>query len=88
MPSGLKKERLKHTTTTKVKIDHTREKLLAHMAPPPEPPKKNYEFFGGSEGLIGPPLPHLHHKDIMVIEPLLYDWQDPNLSTAKIKKYD
>ena len=32
-------------------------------------------FFGGSEGLIGPPLPCLNHEYIPVIEQLLYDQQ-------------
>ena len=76
MPLGLKNKTVNQatTTTTKVKIDHTRRQLLTHRAPPPELPQPHNKLFGGSEGLIGPPLPCLDCEDIPVIELLLYDW--------------
>ena len=77
---------IKHTTTTtKVKIDHTKRQLLTHRAPP-EPPESNYKLLSGSEGLIGPPLPHLNHKDVPVIELLLYNWCNQYQCTAKDKE--
>ena len=74
-PLGLKtKWLIKHTTTTtKVKIDHTKRQLLTHRAPL-EPPQPNYELFGGSEGLIGSPLPRGDCKEVPVVELLLHDW--------------
>ena len=72
-PWGLKnKTIIKHTTTiTEVKIDHTKRQSLTHKAPP-EPPQPYTEFLCGSEGLIGPPLPRLHAKNIPAIEHMLY----------------
>ena len=88
MPLGLKKSKLliKHTTTTtKVKIDLTKRQLLTHRAPP-EPPEPNYKLLGGSEGLIGPPLPRLDCKDLPVIELLLYDQCNQYVCTANNKE--
>ena len=62
------------------------QKTITHPQGPPEPPQPNYKFFGGSEGLIGPPLPRLNHKDVLVIERLLYDQQDQHIGTAKDKE--
>ena len=78
---------IKHTaTTTKVKIDHTKRQFLTHKAPPPESLEPYNEFFSGSEGLIGPSLPRLDHKDIPVVELLLYDRHNQNQGTAKDKQ--
>ena len=52
---------------------HQRQ-LLTHMSPPQEPPQPDYELLGGSEGLIGPPLPCLDRKDVPALELLLYNW--------------
>ena len=86
-PWGLKyKTIIKHTTTiTKVKIDHTKRQLLTHKAPlgPPQPDTK---FLCGSEGLIGPPLPCLHAKNIPAIEHMLYGWHHQYICTAKDKQ--
>ena len=80
------KRLIKHTaTTTKVKIDHTKRQLLTHRAPQ-EPPEPNYKLLGGSEGLIGPPLPRLDCKDVLVVELLFYDWCNQYQCTAKDKE--
>ena len=76
-----------HTATTKVKIDHTIRPLLTHTAPP-DPPQKNDHLFGGSEGIIQPPLPRVDHRKVPVVELLLYNWRKMNEGTAKINKYD
>ena len=77
---------IKHTaTTTKVKIDYTKRQLLTHKAPL-EPPKPYNKFFSGSEGLIGPPLPHLDCKDVPVVELLLYNQCNQYQGTAKDKQ--
>ena len=85
-PWGLKnKTIIKHTTTiTEVKIDHTK-KTLTHK-PPLEPPQPNTELFCGSEGLVGPPLPHLYAKNIQAIEHLLYSRHHQDKCTAKDKQ--
>ena len=78
---------IKHTTTiTKVKIDHTKRQLLTHKASPLEPPQSHAEFLCGSEGLVGPPLPRLHAKEVQAIEHVLYGQQHPYVSTAKEKQ--
>ena len=80
------KRLIKHTTTTtKVKIDHTKRQLLTRKAPL-EPLEPYNEFFSESEGLIGPPLPHLNCKDVPVIELLLYNQHNQNQGTAKDKQ--
>ena len=53
---------------------------------PPEPPQPYAHFLSGGEGLIWPPLPHLDHKYILVVEPLLYDWRNMDVSTEKDKQ--
>ena len=77
------------TTITKVKkkkkIDHSKRQLLTHKAPP-EPPQSHAEFLCGSEGLLGPPLPHLHAKEVPTIEHMLYGRRHPYISTAKEKQ--
>ena len=60
---------------------HQRQ-LLTHKAPP-EPAIPDNELLGGSESLIGPPLPRLNCKNLWVIELLLYDWHYQNQGTAK-----
>ena len=85
-PSGLKNKTVNlHTTTTKVKIDHTIRPLLTHTVPP-EPPQPNAHFLRGGEGLIHPPLPCLDCKYIPVVEPLLYDRRNKDVCTAKEKQ--
>ena len=86
-PWGLKNKMIiKHTTTiTEVKIDHTKRQLLTHKAPP-VPPQPNTELFCGSEGLVGPPLPHLYAKNVPAVEHLLYGWHHQDKRTAKDKQ--
>ena len=61
-----------HTTTTKVKIDHTITPLLTHMAPPPPAsPQKDAEFLCGGEGVVWPPLPTLTGLEVEAKKPLL-----------------
>ena len=63
------------------------QKTITHpQGPPPEPPEPYNEFFSGSEGLIGSPLPHLDCKNVPVIELLLYDRHYQYQCTAKDKQ--
>ena len=62
------------------------QKTITHPQGPPEPPQPDYELLGGSEGLIGPPLPRLDRKDVLVIELLLYDRWNQYVCTAKDKE--
>ena len=75
-PWGLKnKTIIKHTNTiTEVKIDHTKRTITDPQGPPPEQPQPDAEFLCGSEGLVGPPLPHLHAEKVPAVEHMLYDW--------------
>ena len=66
-------------------IPHQR-RITHPQGPPLEPPQPYHHLFSGSKGLIGPPFPHLDHKDVPVVEPLLYDRWDQNISTAKDKE--
>ena len=86
MPSGLKNKMVNlHTTTTEVKIDHTIRPLLTYTAPP-KLPKKDTHFFSGGEGIIWPPPPCVDHKEVPVIELLLYDWSEVYQCATKIKQ--
>ena len=85
-PRGLKNKPHHHTTTiTEVTIDHTKRQLLTHKALPelPQPPTK---LFCGSEGLVGPPLPHLYAKNVPAVEHLLYGRRHQDICTAKDKQ--
>ena len=63
------------------------QKTITHPQGPTLEPLKPYnEFFGGSDGLIGPPLPCLDCKDVPVIELLFYDQRNQNQGTAKDKQ--
>ena len=62
------------------------QKTITHPQGPPEPAEPHTHFFHGSEGLIGPPLPCLNSKNVLVIELLLYDRRYQNKSTAKDKQ--
>ena len=68
-----------HTTTTKVKIDHTIRPLLTHMAPPAA--TLAIDTFSQWEWGLYEAL-----KYIPVIEPLLYDWCNKDVQTAKDKQ--
>ena len=89
MPSGLKhKTVILHattTTTTKVKLDHTKRALLTHM-PPPQASVK--EFLGGGEGVVNPPLPRGKPEKVTVEELLLLSCCKVNKRTKKKDKYD
>ena len=65
---------------------HQKRQLLTHMAPPPQPAEPHHHFLGGSEGIIGPPLPHLQPKKIPTVEQLLYGWCNKNVCTANRKQ--
>ena len=67
-----------HTTTTKVKIDHTIRPLLTHMVPP-RATLATHTFSWWEWGL------YLDHKYVPVIEQLLYDWRNKDIRTAKDK---
>ena len=76
MPSGLKNK-----TINQAHRHHHRGQNRPHQRtithpqgpPPPETAEPDAQFFCWSEGLIGPPLPHLNSKNVPVIELLLYD---------------
>ena len=90
MPSGLKNKMviLHATTTTMVKIDHTKRPLLTHTLPP-QPPEEYDYFLGGGEGVIYPPLPCLMCKEVQFEEPLLFVSCEMYQSTKKEKhKHD
>ena len=76
------------TTTTKVKIDHTKRPLLTHT-PPPEPPQKHHQFLGGGEGVINSPLPHHKRKNEALKKCLLFEWckMYQGTKTEKQNKY-
>ena len=75
------------TTTTKVKIDHTKRASLTHM-PPPQVSEENTEFLGGGEGVVPLPLPHGKPEQITVIELLLLQGRKMSKHTKKKDKYD
>ena len=88
-PRGLKnKTIIRHTTTITEVKNKPHQKTITHpQAPPPlEPPQPHTKFFCGSEGLIGPPLPHLYAKNVPAVEHLLYGWRHQDICTAKDKQ--
>ena len=87
MPLGLKNKMviLHATTTTKVKIDHTKRPLLTHT-PPPQPPQKYNQFLSGGEGIIDPSLPRISSKQILFEELMLFISGEVNQSTKKKNK--
>ena len=88
MPLGLKNKIVNlHTTTTKVKIDHTIRPLLTHI-PPPASPQEHTEFLCGDEGIVWPPLPTLTGLEEEAEQPLLLLKRKMNKSAEKINKYD
>ena len=88
MPWGLKNKMVNlHTTTTKVKTNHTIRPLLTHTAPP-KAPEEDTEFFCGGEGVIDFPLLHSNRTEVLVEELLLLDQSIENHSIEKISKYD
>ena len=74
------------TTTTKVKIDHTKRPLLTHTPPPPKPSLKYHQFLGWGEGVIDSPLPCHKSKQIELEELLLFEHQEMNQGTKKQNK--
>ena len=89
MPSGLKNKTviLHATTTTKVKIDHTKRALLTHTLPP-QVTQEDAEFLGGGEGVISLPLPRGEPEQETVKELLLFGCHKVNKHTKKKDKYD
>ena len=76
-----------HTTTTKVKIDHTVRPLLTRTVPPASP-QEHTEFLCGGEGIVWPPLPTLTGLEEEAEQPLLLFTSKMNKSAEKINKYD
>ena len=62
------------------------QKTITHPQGPPKLPQPDTKFLCGSEGLIGPPLPHLHAKNILAIEHMLYGQRHQYICTAKDKQ--
>ena len=63
------------------------QKTITHsQGSPPEPAEPDTKFLCGGEDLIGPPLPHLHGKNVPAVEQLLYGWGYQDKSTAKEKQ--
>ena len=58
------------------------QKTITHPQGPPEPAEPDTKFLHGDEGLIRPPLPHLHGKNIPAIEHMLYGRCYQDKSTA------
>ena len=87
MPSGLKIQNnyQTHHHHYRGQIDHTIWHLLTHKTPP-EPVEPHHKFLGGSEALIGPPLPHLLSKKVPAIEHLLHGRQNQHVCTTNRKK--
>ena len=51
------------------------QKTITHPhGPPPKVPEPYGIFLGGSEGLVGPPLPYLHGEAVPAKELLLFGW--------------
>ena len=87
MPSGLKKKTviLHATTTTKVKIDHTKRPLLTHTLPPRATLKRS-PVFGWGRGSLTLPTPHSRSKQIELEELLLFKHREMNEGTKKKNK--
>ena len=75
------------TTTTKVKIDHTKRPLLTHM-PPPEPPQKHAPVFGWGRGSHTLPTPHHKSKQVALEECLLFEQCKMYQGTKKKNNHD
>ena len=80
MPLGLKNK-----TINQAHHHHHRgqnrphQKTITHpQGPPPEPAEPYTHFLRGSEGLVGPPLPRLNSKNVLVVELLLYNQRYQN----------
>ena len=87
MPSGLKNKMVNEAYCHHHQgQNRPHQKTITHPQGPPKPVIPDDEFLGGSESLIGPPLPHLNCKNIPVIELLLYDRHYQNQGTAKDKQ--
>ena len=87
MPSGLKNKMVNeayHHHHQSQNRPH--QKTITHAQGPPEPAIPYDKFFGRGESLIGPPLPHLNYKNVLVIELLLYNRHYQNQGTAKDKQ--
>ena len=89
MPFSLKNKMviLHATTTTKVKIDHTKRALLTHM-PPPQVMQKDAEFLGGGESILYTPLPRGYGMQVNAVKFLLLQGCKMNKHTKKKDKYD
>ena len=91
MPCGLKKQNdhqahHHHHQGQKKNRPHQTTITNPQAPPPPEPPQPHTEFLHGGEGLIEPPLPRLHAKEVPAVEHMLHGWQHPYISTAKEKQ--
>ena len=62
------------------------QKTITHPQGPPKLPQPDTKFLCGSEGLIGPPLPCFHAKNIPAIEHMLYGQCHQYICTAKDKQ--
>ena len=89
MPSGLKNKTviLHVTTTTKVRIDHTKRHYLPTCCPP-QVPVKDAEFLGGGESIVYTPLPRGDGMQVNAVEFLLLQGGKMNKHTKKKDKYD
>ena len=72
------------TTTTKVKIDHTKRALLTHMLPP-QMPVKYTKLLGGRECIICTPLPRCDGVEIQAVKLLLLEREKYISVLKKIK---
>ena len=80
-------KRLSNTPPPSPRSNRPHHMTFTHpQAPPPEPVEPNHHFLSGSEGLIGPPLPHLLPKKVPAIEHLLYRRRNQYVCTTNRKK--
>ena len=75
MPSGLKSKMFNQAHLHHhLGQNRPHQKTITHPhgPPPPKAPEPDDIFLGGSEGLIGPPLPHLDGKVVPAKELFLF----------------
>ena len=89
MPSGLKSKMFNQAHLHHhLGQNRPHQKTITHPhGPSPKALEPSNIFLGGSEGLIGPPLPHLNGKSVPAEELLLFGRQYPYQRTKKINKY-
>ena len=74
-PSGLKTKTFNHAHLHHhLGRNRPHQKTITHPHGPPQPPKPDKVFLGGSEGLVRPPLPRLYGKTVPAEEEFFISW--------------